>query len=175
MPSTTRRRLLALATGALGALAGCAGLAPSRDSPAGDRPTGGDTETTPAASPTPTAFPGDGVEFPDGPKAPPERPDPLTADSVREYVREFEYRYAYNSLYAGPNTAVSLTCEVESVEERGPGYRATVQCSGYADTRGESTAEGTATATVVHADWGTQTVVYLVDEDTTVRRRESWG
>ncbi|MFB6081036.1 MAG: hypothetical protein ABEJ81_08570 [Haloferacaceae archaeon] len=164
MPSTSRRRLLAGAAGLCVALAGCA----SGTTDAGEATEStDDAPTTGAASPTP--FPAAGVDFPDGPTSPPDRPADLTAASVRRYVREYERRYAYNGLYDGPETEISLTCEVTSVEREGPGYRAVVACSGYADAPG--TATGTGTPIVVHADWGSRPVTYLVSERTTVRRR----
>ncbi|WP_136715735.1 hypothetical protein [Halorientalis salina] len=131
-------------------------------------PTSTDAPTTEFETPGADAA----VEWPDGPKAQPERPDDLTTESVRSYLRTHEYRYVYNSLWYGEYTNVSLDCSVESVESAGDGYRGVVSCTGYSNTRGEPS--GTETVTEIHADWFTQTFVYYVDDDT-VRRTRAEG
>lgn len=150
----------ALALVALALLAGCLGGVSGTTTPI-------DTE-----SPTPTAapLPDETVSLPDGPKTAPDRPSELDADSVAEYVRTYEYRYVYNSLWYSDDSNVNLECEVDGVEEIPAGWRAVVTCTGYSNTRGEAT--GTATATELHADWFTQTFVYYVDEDSVVRERQ---
>lgn len=164
MPS---RRALLTAGAAL--LAGCAGGPGPAAEPTGSEsprstPSGtatrSDTDTTPAG----------GVDFPDGPKERPDRPDDLTRETVREYVRTYEHRYAYNALYANEHTEVSLTCEVLSVETADPGYRVVVRCSGYSNTQDPSGTNATSTATAVHADWGSRRFVYRVTSETTTRR-----
>ncbi len=163
--SSRRTLLAALAAG----LAGCAAGPGSTDgSP--------DGSPTPTDSPEPTTDSPDGspessltpslVTFPDGPKAKPARPNPLTREVVREYVQTYEYRYAYNTLYGGPRWTVDLTVDVLGVTETTDGYRVRVQSSGYAE-RGVGTT--TPTATPVHADWGSREFVYVVTPEATRR------
>lgn len=140
------RRALALA--ALLALAGCTGL-----------PTGGTATETPYADTSTT--------LPAGPKDVPDRPTTLNASTAGEYARTFEYRYVYNTLWRHDGSTVEVDCDTERVESARDGYRVTVTCYGYANTQDES--DGNTTATVVHADWGTQTFDYYVDSDTTRR------
>ncbi|WP_380676393.1 hypothetical protein [Salinigranum sp. GCM10025319] len=125
----TRRALLAAAGAVFASTAGCLAfgdepstptastVAPSPSTPETDRPP--DTRTS---------FEGTTVNFPDGPKEQPPIPDPLTEESVREFVHTHEYRFAYNLLWYGSGTDVTLSCEVGSVEDVGVGYRATVTC-----------------------------------------------
>lgn len=135
------------------ALSGCLGGVPA------------DSTDSPTATATP--FPSGSTTLPDGPKTAPERPDTLTESAVREYVRTYEYRYAYNALWYSEHSDVNLECSVDAVHERASGYAATVSCTGYSNTGGDT--EGTQTATELHADWFTQTYTYLVDGDTTRR------
>lgn len=148
-----------LAVVSLLALAGCTGLVPG----------GGANDTVTPAQPsdTPTPYPDTTTEFPDGPMERPERPAQLNRTSAASYVQAFEYRYAYNLLWYDDSTDVQLECDVESVESAREGYRVTVGCYGYSNTGGE--ANGTATATEVHADWGDRSFTYYVDGDTTLR------
>lgn len=149
-------------------LAGCLG------GPGSPAETTGDSPTTNAASPSPatplTPFPDTVVPFPDGPKDRPDRPADLTAETVREFVRTHEYRYVYNRLWYGEATEVSVSCEVQSVERVGDGYRAVVGCRGYSNTRGTTGPNETGTAAAVHADHFTRYYAYLVDADSLVRR-----
>lgn len=161
-----RTLAVTLAVVAMFSVAGCTGLAPS-----------GVNDATPTSSPE-TAPPGSGTpypdtttELPDGPLEPPERPTKLNRTTAASYVRTFEYRFAYNSLWYDDNSDVNVECDVESVEQSADGYRVTVSCYGYSNTRG--TAPGTATATDLHADWGDRSLTYYVDEDTTVRFDDS--
>ena len=110
-----------------------------------------------------TSLPEGSVEWPEGPKSPPERPAVLTAESVREYVHAFEYRYVYNELHYDEPTEVHEECGVESVSEYGEGFRAVVWCSAYSNTGGDG-------GTTLHADYFTQYATYFVGPDTTVRR-----
>lgn len=143
--------------------AGCVGgLGPSN---AGDSPTGA------------TDAPGDQLpdltlSLPDGPKERPERPAELNRSSVRAYVHDFQYRYAYNSLWFSEYTEVTLDCSVASVTERREGYNVTVSCTGYSNTGG-STENGTATE--LHADYFTQAFVYYIDQDSTLRTGDGGG
>jgi hypothetical protein len=157
------RRARYLLTVVLVLTAGCVGTPLGSDGPSGESP----------ASPGPTAatpFPGYAIDFPDGPKELPERPTPLNGSSVRDYTRTVEYRYAYNSLWYGAGSEVSVDCTVDSVTKRSSGYAAVVTCTGYSNTRG--TASGTVTGTVLHADWGSRTARYRVTENATDRRVE---
>jgi hypothetical protein len=107
------------------------------------------------------SLPEGSVEFPDGPKFRPERPDELTAESVRKYVKTFEYRYVYNKLYYDETSAVRETCGVDSVTEYGAGFRVVVWCSASSNTeRNGST---------YHADYFTQYATYFVGSNSTVR------
>lgn len=127
--------------------------------------------TSPESTESPTAtsspLPQQQVDLPTGPMEAPDPPAAFNESSVREYVRTYEYRYVYNALWYGENTEVGLTCDVGSVEDIGVGWRVEVTCSGYSNTQGE--ASGNETATVLHADWGSRTFVYYVDDDSVVR------
>lgn len=170
MPSR-RAFLAALVTG----FAGCSAGPDSREAPTDGSPNGNRTPDTAAESPTgsPDAAPTPSlVTFPDGPKAEPTRPDPLTRASVREYVRTYECRYAYNELYEGPRWTVDLTVDVQAVEETTDGYRVRVRSAGSAE-RGVGTT--TPTDTPVHADWGSREFVYVVTPDETQRGPAGYG
>ncbi|WP_267639570.1 hypothetical protein [Haloarchaeobius amylolyticus] len=174
--SSTRRAFLAgTASAGLAALAGCLD---------GSLGGGTGTETTVATTPgttpktdsgthptsaTGTSYPDTEVAFPGGPKSRPERPDELTRATAREFVHEHEYNWVYNQLWYSEHTEVDLSCEVHSVEQVRDGYEVLVSCTGYSNTGGESTENGTATQ--VHADWFTQWFVYYVDADTIARRQ----
>lgn len=169
MPST-RRELLTAGAVLLGGCTGGVGSGSGTEpTPSGSAtPTSTDTPTSTGTPPATEPTPAGEIDFPDGPKSPPERPDELTRETVREYVLMYERRYAYNALYENEYTEVSLTCEVLSVDAADPGYRAVVRCSGYSNTGGPD--EGTATATEVHADWGSRRFVYRVTAASTTRR-----
>jgi hypothetical protein len=136
--------------------AGCAGAPADRSAP---------TET-PTMTPTATPAQSGAIDLPDGPKERPNRPSTLNASSVREYVRTYEYRYAYNSLWVNEYTDVSLDCRVDDVRRRDGGYEAVVTCTGYSNT--DVPANSTHTPGP-HADWFTQSFRYYVSEDTTLR------
>jgi hypothetical protein len=122
------------------------------------------TETGTTSTPPPQGS----VEFPDGPKDPPERPARLNESSVRAYVSAVEYRIAYNSLWVSEHTEVSLSCRVDGVAEEPWGYEAVVTCTGYSNTDGPENATATPGP---HADWFTQSFQYRVSADTTRRQR----
>lgn len=152
MPSLARTLVVA----ALLVLAGCLG------------PAGAPTATEGPTTTETTSSPPDGrVSLPDGPKERPPHPEELTHETVADYVRTYERRFAYNSLWYGETSDVLLDCEVDDVEERGGNWRVVVSCTGYSNTGGGE--NGTATATEIHADWGTQTYVYRVGEDGVTR------
>lgn len=88
----------------------------------------------------------------DDPKELPARPHALNASSVREYVKTYEYRTAYNSLWVNENSTVTLACRVDEVTERSWGYEAVVTCTGSSETDG------------LNADWFTQSYRYRVNE-----------
>ena len=184
---TTRRALLGACAGVVAALAGCV----SDGGPPGGTDSSTGTSTREATdTPTPTAVPTDDrttdgsetgtvgagtpsyrpVDFPDGPKSPPAVPSTLTAESVRTFVRTHEYRYAYNELWMGEGTEVSLDCSVRRVGRIDDGWRAIVRCTGYAN-RQAAVPNGTSTATAVHADYFTQYWAYRVAEESVRRRR----
>jgi hypothetical protein len=123
---------------------------------------------TGTATPTATPLPPGSVDFPDGPKEPPERPAALNRSSVREYVETFEYRVAYNSLWINEYTEVTLACRVDDVSERPWGYEAVVTCTGHSDT--DVPANATATPGP-HGDWFTQSFRYRVGENATHRHQ----
>ncbi|WP_435062693.1 hypothetical protein [Halobaculum sp. EA56] len=138
-------------------------------------PMTGDTATgtspgSPATTASSTPLPGKSIAWPDGPKERPERPPELNESSVGSFARTYEYRYVYNSLWYDETSEVSLECEVDRVERRGDAWRAVVTCTGYSNTGGEAE-NGTATSTVVHADWFTQTYVYWIDGESVHRER----
>lgn len=104
--------------------------------------------------------------MPPGPMEPPERPAVLNETSVREYVRAFEYRIAYNSLWINEYTNVTLACRVDDVSERPWGYEAVVTCTGHSYTNVPENATATSGP---HGDWFTQSFRYRVSEDATHR------
>jgi hypothetical protein len=128
------------------------------------------TTDTEQASPS-TPLPDETVPFPDGPKRRPERPERLTLETARSFVRTHEYRYVYNQLWYDESTDVNLECEVLTAREVDVGYKVVVSCTGYSNTGGEQRPNSTATSTVVHADYFTQVYTYLLDEESLVRRR----
>ncbi len=111
------------------------------------------------------------ASFADGPKSEPDRPAELTESAVVEYVRTFEYRRVYNSLWMGEGTEMDLDCETHDVTSVEGGYDVLVSCTGYSNSGGDSDGDSTATPTVVHADWFTQYFVYRATDDSTERRR----
>lgn len=166
----SRRGALRLGAVALaGSVAGCStGLlgkgsdatGTTTDGAPGNGTSGGEPTTHPTG--VDTSLPEGSVEFPEGPKSRPERPAELTAASVREYVAAFERRWAYNELHRGRSTSVRLECAVESVSERGEGFRVVVRCAARAtDSGGETT---------VHADYFARYATYFVGPDSVVRR-----
>lgn len=173
----SRRRALRLGAVALaGSVAGCASgmLREESESDGSGETEEGTTGTTPIDEPTTQSvevatslpaggveFPAEAAEFPDGPKSPPERPAELTAESVREYVQTFEYRYVYNSLHYDETSEVTETCGVDSVTEYGEGFRVVVWCTASSNTERNGT--------TIHADYFTQYATYFVGPDTTVR------
>lgn len=166
-----RRRVLRLGAGALaGSLAGCLSGALDESSDAtteGDATdeggvTNATTEQTTLPMGVDSSIPEGSASLPAGPKSRPERPSDLTAESVREYVRTFEYRYVYNELHADETTAVDVECGVESVEANGDWFRAVAWCSGYANAERDGE--------TVHADAFAEYATYFVGPDSTVRR-----
>lgn len=109
-----------------------------------------------------------GTDFPDGPKSPPDRPDPLTRESVSAYAREYEHRYVYNRLWTD-GADVDVSCNVASVEQYADGYRVTVYCEGSSKTSGETPEGGTGTTTLEYGHYGRTRTILLVDDDTTIR------
>lgn len=120
-----------------------------------------------SASPTSTPPSGEPAVLPDGPKEQPDRPEDLTRSSVRAYVHDFEYRYAYNSLWINKYTEVVLECRVDDLTERAWGYEAVVTCTGYSNTKVPDNATATPGP---HADWFTQSYQYLVTAEATYRK-----
>lgn len=108
---------------------------------------------TEMGAPTSTPLPSGSVVFPDGPKEPPDRPAALNPSSVREYVKTFEYRVAYNSLWINKYTDVTFACRIDNVSEQAWGYEAIVTCTGHSDTNVPENATATPGP---HADWFTQ-------------------
>jgi hypothetical protein len=150
--------------------AGCIG--PQTGSPTSTAPTDTPTATPQTTTPTATPLPSGSVDFPDGPKELPARPEVLNASSVREYVRTVEYRVAYNSLWINEYTDVTLACRVDTVSEQPWGYEAVVTCTGYSNTDVPENVTENGTATPgPHADWFTQSFRYRVSETATHRRR----
>jgi len=139
-----RRSLITALGGSLLAGTGCLGR-PSPDS--------GDTDAAPTTTPLP---PGD-IDFPDGPKARPQRPSSLTESTAREYVKDHEYRYVYNSLWMGQYTEVTLDCRIDGSSRQEWGFEVIVTCTGYSNMEPPENETGTAG---VHADWFTQTYRY---------------
>ena len=150
---------------------GCVGV--QTDTPTPRPETGTSTATPQSIASTATPLSSGDIDFPNGPEEPPERPAVLSESSVREYVRVFEYRLAYNSLWINEYTEVTLACRVDDVSERPWGYEAVVTCTGYSNTgvpENATTAEETTPTPGPHADWFTQSFRYRVSED--VMRRD---
>jgi hypothetical protein len=174
VPPSRRRALQFGASALVGSVAGCTSGLLTDESDSDERGTA--TSTTPDSTasdstttgPTThalgveTSLPEGSVEFPDGPKSRPERPDDLTAETVRQYVKTFEYRWVYNKLYHDETTEVHEECGVDSVTEYGVGFRVVVWCSAWAtyESGGET----------VHADYFTQYATYFVGSNSTVRQ-----
>lgn len=137
------------------------------------------TVTDPTTDATPTtaerSFPNRTLDWPSGPEAVPDRPDELHTETVREFVEETEYRYAYNTLYFSTYSDVEVDCSVTDATAAGDGYVVWVRCSGYSNTRGESGPNSTVTPTQLHADWGSQEIAYYVDENSLLRSRDGFG
>lgn len=117
-------------------------------------------------TPTATPLPPESITVPDGPKEPPERPAVLNESSVGKYVKAFEFRIAYNSLWINEYTDVTLACRVDTVSTRPWGYEAIVTCTGHSDTDVPENATATPGP---HADWFTQSFRYRVSENATHR------
>lgn len=163
----SRRRLLRLGSVALAvSLAGCASGALDAGESEGESSTAASDPTTHALG-VDTSLPDSSeseatAEFPDGPKSPPERPAELTAGTAREYVETFERRWVYNRLYRDESSDIRQECGVDSVAERGAGFRVVVWCSAWANSG--------AAETTIHADYFTQYATYFVGPNSTVRR-----
>jgi len=163
-----RRLFFTAALAAVLAVAGCVG------GPAGTASPRTDSETdSPPSSTTTTdsdvAHDDTEVEWPDGPKERPDRPDEWTEATAGEFVKTHEYRYAYNSLWYGDSSDVSLECEIHGTTPAGDGYEVRVSCTGYSNTR--TVVDEGGTPAEMHADWFTQTFTYYVDDDSIVRHR----
>lgn len=152
------------------ATTGCTGTQTGSSTPTPQTET--PTPTPQTETPTATPLPSGSVDFPDGPKELPVRPEVLNASSVREYVRTVEYRVAYNSLWINEYTDVTLACRVDTVSEQPWGYEAVVTCTGYSNTNVPENVTENGTATPgPHADWFTQSFRYRVSENATHRHR----
>lgn len=170
-PRTRSRTLLACVLVVSVLFAGCvsdAGTAPTNTT---TDPVESVTDATVTTTLPGTEYPDTTFDFEEGPKERPDRPATLSESSARQFVKEYEYRHVYNLLWMGERTDVSLSCETHWVEERRDGYEVLVSCTGSADSGGDAVGNGTATSTMVHADWFTQWYVYYVDDDSVVRRR----
>lgn len=166
-----RSALLAAATALLLVTAGCVST-PGGPSTPTDSPTEASPDAATSTAASATTVPGTPLDWPDGPKERPRRPETLTESSVREFVNTTEYRYVYNSLWYDDTTQVDAECAVDSVTRESGAWRAVVTCTAYSNTGGGPRENGTGTSTVVHADYFTQTWVYWVTEDS-VHRVES--
>lgn len=163
-----RRIFFTAALAAVLAVAGCVGAPGSPASPT----TGTDGETpesTTSATDTVEPYSDTEVEWPDGPKERPERPETWSESAAREFVKTHEYRHVYNGLWYGPETDVTLECEVDDSEAVADGYEVTVSCTGYSNT--QTVVDEGGTPVEMHADYFTQTYTYYVDDDSIVRNR----
>ncbi len=180
-----RRDVLGSLTTGIVVLAGCTRGGAWTTDPENETPTSDDGTASPhtssgtnSGSPT-TETRRQGKDpretFPDGPKYPPDRPDQLTRESVAAFVHTFEYRYVYNSLWYEESSEVHAECDVEHTKPIDSGYKVVVRCTAYSNTGGEQRENSTGTSTVVHADYFTQTYVYIVTDETLTRTRASMG
>ncbi|SHG81535.1 hypothetical protein [Halobaculum gomorrense] len=162
--------LLACGIALLLVTAGCLGAPGGR----ADGPTATSSEAYTDASATSVAaagLPGEPVEWPDGPKTQPDPPATWNESSVGSFARTHEYRYVYNSLWYDESTEVSIECELDGVSRERDAWRAVVTCTASSNTGGDPVENGTATSTVMHADYFTQTWAYWIDGETdTVHR-----
>jgi len=151
------------------AVAGCVGAPAESGSPTSD--TDADDTPDPTTSDTATVEPRSDteVEWPEGPKERPDRPAAWSESTAREFVKTHEYRYAYNGLWYGPKTDVTLECEIDDADPVADGYEVTVSCTGYSNT--QTVVEEGGTPVEMHADYFTQTYTYYVDDDSIVRQR----
>lgn len=94
---------------------------------------------------------------PDGPESPPERPATLSADSAREYAKNYEFAFTYNDLYEPNADTVEASCEASVSAETDRSFYVVATCTGYADI-------GT-----VHADYGSMPVLYYLTDQRTER------
>lgn len=143
---------------------GCLGF--PMEFPTGSPDPGAETAITPSPTETPTPLPSGTIDFPEGPKDPPERPTVLNDTTVATYVESYEYRYVYNQLWVNTYTVVSLQCRVDYVEKRPWGYESVVTCTGYSETSPPSNVNATPAP---HFDYFTQSFQYRVSDVTTHR------
>lgn len=94
---------------------------------------------------------------PEGPESPPERPATLSADSAREYARDYEFAYTYNDLHEPGADTVKTHCDALVSAKTGRSFYVVATCTGYADI-------GT-----VHADYGSMPVLYYLTDHRTER------
>ncbi|MDS0257960.1 hypothetical protein NDI56_00900 [Haloarcula sp. S1CR25-12] len=123
---------------------------------------------TPSSAPTATPPGGGSIDFPDGPKAVPDRPATLSESTVSDFVYDYEYNYVYNKLWQGEHTEMDLECRVDSVTELSRGYEAVVTCDGGSTTELPAGATGTEGPIM---DYFTQSFRYRVTDTATARER----
>jgi hypothetical protein len=158
----SRRAVLAALAG--GAVVGAGCSASPNGEPSAHATAGSTTATTVAPD---ERFSGPSVELPPGPRDAPDRPAPLTAEATREYVARFEEAYLYNEYHRDDTLRMSVTATVPELFVLEPGFAARVSGRGSMEF-------GDPQETTVHGDFGTGgSVTYLVDADTTLRKRAS--
>lgn len=162
-------RAATVALAALLVLAGCLGGpagSPADPGTTGRSPT--PTTTSPAPATATTTSPAAPPTTPGtlSPKPVPEKPDDLTAESVRAFVVAYEEAYVYNrAVEDGSYDRVNVACGVRSLNRTAGAFRVRVEC-GISTYRWDSDARAT-----LHGD-GFARATYLVEESATVRRDE---
>jgi hypothetical protein len=179
-----RRRFLGtVGAGFVIALAGCPGPGGEGDdrsstsvgSGTNATPSSVSTPGTPPDTTTQTPFPGGEIDFPEGPKSAPSLPSSLDRERVTAFVRTYERRFVYNTLWIDEHSGVRVSCSVDGATRSGPGWRVLVSCRGSAHHGSLMDRNGTVTETQITRDYVVRYFVYFVDEDSVYRREAKPG
>jgi len=160
----TRRFALPLLVAALLVVAGCTGTT----APAGPTATPPPCEEYDRATAAPVR---EDVE----PKELPERPADLTAETVREFVADYERAYTYNGLLTEDTERVEVDVREVQVSETPGSYRVRVEARWYTWAGGLPREDGNGTTTPIHGDGPLYDVVYDVTDDRLVRHEVDYG
>jgi hypothetical protein len=148
----------ALLVAALLVLAGCAG-APAPGTPPG-RPNPARSTTAPLSTPPATAS---------SRATPPDRPEPLTRESAREFPVAYQTASTYNGLLEEATERVEVNIRDSNVTGTADVCRVLVEARWFTWTSDPSKNGSTETATPAHRDGPYDAVAYLVTDDRLVR------